>query len=193
MPWATKNLVKNYSVTLTSDERGLKYLNDYKNLNLIKLPSSPIIKKNIYTFLTSLFTIIYSIIKSFVFLLINRPSLVFGMGGYSSFPVCTAAFLLRIKFVVYENNLILGKANKYLLPLSDKLFVSHNELNNVPDKYKNKVFEIGNIIREEIINHKKKDIQSDEFEKLNILVLGGSQAAKVFADELPQIFVKLKN
>ena len=42
-----KNLVKNYSVTLTSDERGLKYLNDYKNLNLIKLPSSPLIKKNI--------------------------------------------------------------------------------------------------------------------------------------------------
>ena len=187
-----KNLIKNYSVTLTSDKRGLKYLNDYKNLNLIKLPSSPLIKKNIYTFLISLFTIIYSIIKSFLFLLINRPSLVFGMGGYSSFPVCTAAFLLRIKFVVYENNLILGKANKYLLPLSNKLFVSYNELNNVPEKNKNKVFEIGNIIREEIINHKKKDIQNDEFEKLNILVLGGSQAAKAFAHELPQIFAKLK-
>ena len=39
------------------------------------------------------------------------------MGSYSSFPMCIAAFILRIKFVIYENNMIVGKANKYLLPL----------------------------------------------------------------------------
>ena len=39
------------------------------------------------------------------------------MGGYSSFPVCFAAFILKIKFVIYENNLIIGKANKFLLPI----------------------------------------------------------------------------
>ena len=46
---------------------------------------------------------------SLLFLLINRPSIVIGMGGYSSFPVCIAALILRIKLVVYENNLIIGK------------------------------------------------------------------------------------
>ena len=68
----------------------------------------------------SIFAIIYSIIKSFLFLLLNRPKIIFGMGGYSSFPVCFAASILRIKFVIYESNLIIGKANKYLLPLSKK-------------------------------------------------------------------------
>ena len=38
------------------------------------------------------------------------------MGGYSSFPICFAAALLKIKFLIYENNLIIGKANQYLLP-----------------------------------------------------------------------------
>ena len=28
---------------------------------------------------------------------------------------------------------------------------------------------------------------------LNILILGGSQAAKIFAEKLPDIFIKLKN
>ena len=28
---------------------------------------------------------------------------------------------------------------------------------------------------------------------MKILILGGSQAAKIFAEELPQIFLKLKN
>ena len=74
------------------------------------------------------------------------------MGGYSSFPICIAASILRIKFVIYENNLIIGKANKYLLPLSKKIFVSYKELEGIPKKYNNKVFEIGNILRDEILN-----------------------------------------
>ena len=49
------------------------------------------------------------------------------MGGYSSFPVCIAAAILRIKFVIYENNLIIGKANKYLLPFAKKIFVSYKD------------------------------------------------------------------
>ena len=38
------------------------------------------------------------------------------MGGYSSFPICLASKILKIPFIIYENNLMLGKANKYLLP-----------------------------------------------------------------------------
>ena len=54
------------------------------------------------------------------------------MGGYSSFPICIAAAILRIKFVIYENNLIIGKANKYLLPFAKKIFVSYKDLEGIP-------------------------------------------------------------
>jgi UDP-N-acetylglucosamine--N-acetylmuramyl-(pentapeptide) pyrophosphoryl-undecaprenol N-acetylglucosamine transferase len=113
------------------------------------------------------------------------------MGGYSSFPICIAAAILRIKFVIYENNLIIGKANKYLLPLAKKIFVSYKELEGIPKKYNKKILEIGNIIRKDIINSNivKQNLNHDD---IKILVLGGSQAAKVFAQKLPQIFKKLK-
>ena len=185
-------LKKNYVVKLTSDKRGLNLLSNINHLNFINIPSSPIIKKNLYQFLFSIILVMYATIKSFIYLTINRPAIVFGMGGYSSFPVCMAAFFLNIKVVIYENNLKIGKANKYLLPFIKKIFVSFQDLEGIPEKYKKKVISIGNIIREEII---EKNISFDEkykFNNLKILVLGGSQGAKVFAEDLPPIFEKIK-
>lgn len=182
---------KNFIVKLTTDERGFKYLKNYKNLSLIKIPSSPLIKRNFFKFLLSILIVNFSILKSLLFLLFNRPSIIFGMGGYSSFPICIAASILRIKFVIYENNLIIGKANKYLLPFAKKIFVSNKELEGIKQKYNNKVIEIGNIVRDEIINSNFVN-RKINFDNIKLLILGGSQAAKVFADELPQIIDQLK-
>jgi len=184
--------IKNFNIKLTSDKRGSYYLKDYRNLNLIKISSSPLIKKNIFKLFYSLFIIFFSIIKSLLILIFDRPSLILGMGGYSSFPICFAAFILRIKFIIYENNLIIGKANKFLLPFAKKIFVSYKELEGISEKYKDKVVEVGNIVREEIINSNISDHVATRLDSLNILVLGGSQAAKIFAEEFPQIFKKLK-
>ena len=184
---------KNFSIKLTSDKRGSFYLKDLNNFNLVKISSSPLIKKNIFKLFYSLIIISFSIIKSLLILIIDRPSLIFGMGGYSSFPICFAAYILKIKFIIYENNLIIGKANKYLLPFAKKIFVSYKELEGIPEKYKGKVVEVGNIVREEIINTNISDYRTISFDSLNILVLGGSQAAKIFADEFPRIFKRLKD
>ena len=113
------------------------------------------------------------------------------MGGYSSFPICIAGSILRIRFVIYESNLLIGKSNRYLLPFTKKIFVSYKEVEGISKKYKTKVIEIGNLIREEILNSSSGG-EKTEINNLKILVLGGSQGAKVFADELPQIFKKCK-
>ena len=187
------NLNKNYNVIITSDKRGLNYLKNHENLNLVAIPSSPLLRKNIFKYIISLILITFSITRCIIFLLFNRPSIIFGMGGYSSFPVCIAAWILRIKFVIYENNLIIGKANKFLLPLTKKIFVSNKSLEGIPEKYISKVFQVGNLIREEIISLSNARYQKNDPNTLNILVLGGSQAAKIFANELPQIFKKLQD
>ena len=134
--------------------------------------------------------IIYSILRSIIFLIFKRPNIIFGMGGYASFPFCIAAYILRIKFIIYENNLIIGKANKYLLPFCEKMFVSRKEVEGVPVKYNDKVIEIGNIIKKEFLEFSKNNFENINTRKISILVLGGSQAAKVFAEILPEIFKK---
>ena len=121
------------------------------------------------------------------FLIKNRPKLIFGMGGYASFPICIAASILRIKFLIYENNLIIGKANKYLLPFAEKILISYKEIEGIHQKYTNKIIEIGNIIKKEIINF-AKDYKLNDKQKISVLILGGSQAAKIFANVLPTVF-----
>ena len=113
------------------------------------------------------------------------------MGGYASFPVCLAGVILRIPFVIYENNLLIGKANRYLTPFAKKIFVSYGDIQGINTKYKSKTIIIGNILRENILNYSITS-KDETLKKLNILVLGGSQAAKVFAEKLPDIFIKCK-
>ena len=182
-----------HNVKLTTDNRGFSFLKDYKNLHLIKIPSSPLFRKNIFKLCFSFLIILYSIIRSLIFLIFNRPNIVIGMGGYSSFPICIAAKILKIKFIIYENNLIIGKANRYLLPFAERIFVSYEDLEGIPNIYKYKVSEIGNIIRKEIITSNEKKIKNSNFDVIRILVLGGSQAAKAFAEKLPQIFQRCKD
>ena len=179
---------KNYNVKIVTDKRGYKFFKETDKKNVLVFPSSPLIKKNVVLLIFSLSLILYSILRSLIFLSYNRPSIIFGMGGYASFPICIAAAILRIKFIIYENNLIIGRANKKLLPFAERIFVSNKKLEGISSKYNFKTIEVGNIIKREIINFslnlriKKKE--------LKILVLGGSQAAKIFAEILPKIFKK---
>tara|TARA_B100000963_G_scaffold361582_1_gene397877 strand:- start:17323 stop:18423 length:1101 start_codon:yes stop_codon:yes gene_type:complete len=179
---------KGFQIKFISDKRGLKYLKSDHNLNIITIFTATVFKKNLFKSLVSFFVIIFSILKSLKVLINEKPDLIFGMGGYSSFPVCAAAKALKIPFILYENNLHIGKANRYLVPYAKKIFVSYKELQGVPSRYEYKICEIGNIIRKEIIdfNNKSKTYEVDK--KLSILVMGGSQAAKIFGERLPEIF-----
>ncbi len=183
----------NYNVKLVTDRRGLKFIKDLRDLKVFVLPSSPFIKKNILSIFYSTLLIIYSVFRSIIFLIQQKPNIVFGMGGYASFPICVAAYILKIKFICYENNLVIGRANKILLPFAEKVLVSYNEVEGIQKKYLKKVIEIGNIIKEEIINLSDNFRKPESIKKLNLLILGGSQAAKVFAESLPNIFRKCTN
>ena len=185
---------KKIEVEIATDKRGLRFLKKYSGIKLRKIYSATIFKKSFFKFITSLFIITYSTFSSLINFIINRPDLVFGMGGYASFPVCIAARILFKKVIIYENNLIIGKTNKYLLPLINNIFISYSKTKGIKKKYKSKIFKSGNIIRKEILNYTHKlSLKNTKKQPLKILVLGGSQAAKVFGEKLPNEFLRCKN
>ncbi len=181
---------KNINVEIVCDKRGNRYLKQFKDIKISIINTSSIYNKNFIQKIISFLIIVNSIIKSFVLLIGNRPNLVFGMGGYSSFPICIVARLLNIPFIIYENNLHLGKANKFLMPFATKVFVARKELTGVPKKHEKKICQTGNIIRKEILKFKRNFDCLENEKKIKILILGGSQAAKIFAEKLPKIFEK---
>ena len=66
--------------------------------------------------------------------------------------------------------------------LLHKKYSSYKELDGIPKKYENKIKEVGNIIREEIINLNLTNSE-DKLENIKILVLGGSQAAQEYSQK----------
>ena len=183
-----KHFVKNQiSVDIVTDKRGFQFLRNYDDFKLKIINSATIFKKNPINTIISIIQINFAFLSSLFFLFKSKPRIVFGMGGYSSFPICVAAKILRIPFIIYENNLVIGKANRFLLPFADKIFVSYSQVAGIKKKYEGKRIKIGNIIREEVINF-SKNTSTFQGKKISILILGGSQAAKSFAEILPEVF-----
>ena len=183
-----KHFIKNQiSVDIVTDKRGFQFLRNYDDFKLKIINSATIFKKNPINIIISIIQINFAFFSSLFFLFKSKPRIVFGMGGYSSFPICLAAKILRIPFIIYENNLVIGKANRFLLPFADKIFVSYSQVAGIKKKYEGKRIKIGNIIREEVINF-SKNTSTFQGKKISILILGGSQAAKSFAEILPEVF-----
>jgi UDP-N-acetylglucosamine--N-acetylmuramyl-(pentapeptide) pyrophosphoryl-undecaprenol N-acetylglucosamine transferase len=73
---------------------------------------------------TDLFRILAGICQALVLLRRLRPDVVFSKGGFVSFPVVLAAWLLRIPSVAHESDISPGLANRLAMPFLDTLCVN---------------------------------------------------------------------
>ena len=97
-----------------SDKRGEKYINKDLNIDIIVLPVRNFNSSDILINIKSFYYLCISVIKSCFIILTLRPTLVLGFGGFVSLPSLVVAYLLRIPTVIHEQNIILGRANKFL-------------------------------------------------------------------------------
>ena len=107
-----------------------------------------------------------------------RPHLVIGVGSYSAGPVVLGAWLMRMKIVLHEQNILPGVTNRILSYLADRIYVSFQDTRgNFNPK---KVCFTGNPVRNEILcsaMEKSEIFDSVQGKFFTILVIGGSQGA----------------
>ncbi len=123
-----------------------------------------------FLIIKSLFILPYSFIKSLLIVIKIKPSLVIGMGGYSSGPVVLISSLIGIPSLIMEQNLRPGLTNRILIPFVQKAVVAFRK--SLPE-FKGKGEFLGNPVREEFYSLKPK--QRDEH--LTVLIFGGSQGS----------------
>ena len=174
-------------VIITSDNRGLNYLD--KNLYKTKKIDVPKITKNVVDFLPFLIFFTFSIIKSYFFLRKRKIKILISTGGYMSIPICLAAKILKLKILLLEPNLVLGRANLFLLNYCEKIFTYSRNIKNLPKKMRYKNFVIKPLIRKDIFLAKTKPKKKQV--KFSILIIGGSQGAKKFDDLFKTDLIKL--
>jgi len=179
-----EHLAKDANVIISSDKRGLKYLEKdckYKIINTPKL-------NNLFLLPLNLVIVFILTLKSYLLLKTEKIEKLFSTGGYMSLPVILAARLLKLKIYLIEPNHVLGRANKFFLDSCQKIFCYTEKIKNFPSKHINKIQIIDPLVRQKIY---KINRTSSDNDKLNILVVGGSQGAKVFDHELKKKFVNI--
>ncbi len=181
-------LKDDFDVILTSDIRGSKYLNlkKYKT-NIINTPR---ITSNLFLLPINIFVIFYLTVKSFFFIKKNNINIFISTGGYMSLPLFFAAKISNITIYLFEPNMVLGRANKLFLKYSKKIFCYSNKILNFSQKYINKICVINPLLRKNFYSIKLNEIQTIK-EKINLLVIGGSQGAKFFETGLKKAVVDL--
>jgi UDP-N-acetylglucosamine--N-acetylmuramyl-(pentapeptide) pyrophosphoryl-undecaprenol N-acetylglucosamine transferase len=98
-----------------------------------------------------------------------KPDTVLGVGGYASFPVLVAGFILRKKRAIQEQNVQPGLTNRLLSKIVHKIFLSFEVSKSFFSE--NKSLVTGNPVRA------FKQPEKVETDKFTILVFGGSQGA----------------
>ncbi|MGC8528676.1 MAG: UDP-N-acetylglucosamine--N-acetylmuramyl-(pentapeptide) pyrophosphoryl-undecaprenol N-acetylglucosamine transferase [Leptospirillia bacterium] len=105
-----------------------------------------------------------------------RPGLVLGTGGYVQVPVVVAARILGVPIALMEPNRVAGLANRILGPLARRIvygWATDGGIPLAPD-----------------VRRPAPGRERFESRPLKVLVMGGSQGARVLNERLPEILAK---
>ena len=135
--------------------------------------------KNIFDILKTIFGVIKAVTKTFSIF----PDVVFGKGGYASFPALMAARILRIPIVIHESDSVPGRVNKWAGKFADKIAVSYPEAAQYFPK--ERVACTGQPIRGAITKRSREEAENYLHLEKNVpvmVVLGGSLGAEKIND-----------
>lgn len=111
-----------------------------------------------------------------------KPDMVFGIGGYVTYPVIWAANKLGIKTFIHEQNSQPGKTNLMLQSKADLIGVSFKESISKFDKAKGEVFYSGNPCGENALSLEPMDKETlglNKNKKLVVVVAGSLGSATI--------------
>ncbi|HEU4886989.1 MAG TPA: undecaprenyldiphospho-muramoylpentapeptide beta-N-acetylglucosaminyltransferase [Thermoanaerobaculia bacterium] len=112
----------------------------------------------------------------------HRPSVVLGVGGYSSGPVLVAAALRGIPTIIHEANAFPGLANRVLARWTTAVAVAFAEA--LPRMKRKDGVVTGNPIRQEFFDLGAKHRQPTTDNRQRLLIFGGSQGSRVLNDAM---------
>lgn len=116
-------------------------------------------------------------LKSVFILLEFKPDIVVGFGSLSCLPLISLAWIFRIKTLIHEQNVVPGRANRFLAKFVDRVTISFSETKDYFIGCQGKIAFTGNPMRKELIRIDR--IKALRFfglveNKFTVLVMGGS-------------------
>jgi len=114
------------------------------------------------------------------------PAAVVGFGGYPSVPTMLAAAQLGLPTLIHEQNVVLGRANRLLAPRALRIATGFAATQGLRDADRGRAIHTGNPVRPAI--HAVGGLPYAAPEPggpIELLVVGGSQGARIFGEIVP--------
>jgi UDP-N-acetylglucosamine--N-acetylmuramyl-(pentapeptide) pyrophosphoryl-undecaprenol N-acetylglucosamine transferase len=122
-----------------------------------------------------------------------KPAAVVGFGGYPTLPPLLAARLFGVPSVIHDSNAVLGRANRFLAERVSAIATSLPGVLDQDPALAAKTTTTGTPMRPEILAAAAvKFVSPDTTGPLRLLVVGGSQGARVMSDIVPGAIERLE-
>lgn len=183
---------RHYQIVLVTDERGLKWRDQFKNAVLHKTMSGTTEQHGALNRLRALFQLAIGTAQAWLLLGRYRPKVVIGFGGYPTLPTMFSAILRNPRTCLHEQNGVMGRANRLISPRVDAIALSLPNPLGLRDGDKPKSEVTGNPVRQSVIELRDRAYPAlDRESQIQLLVFGGSQGAHLFSTLIPKALTLL--
>ena len=120
------------------------------------------------------------------------PVCVVGFGGYASIPTMFAAVSLGLPTIIHEQNAVLGRANRLLAPRVRRIATGFPSIVGLRPADRARTVQTGNPVRSAVLRFAGvKYNPPQRGGAIELLILGGSQGARIMSEVVPPALAAL--
>ena len=176
-------LARGWRVRLSTDARGARYTGGFPDaVEIIQVSSATFARGGLLAKLLVPFRIGLGVLGAAVRMIREKPSVVVGFGGYPSIPALGAATLLRLPRMIHEQNGVLGRVNELFSKRVDRIACG-TWPTTLPEGVEG--VHVGNPVRRSVLERAGAGYIPPGDYPMEVLVMGGSQGARILSDVVP--------
>ena len=175
-------LARGQPVAFLTDRRGARFLDAGLEVTLVDAgsPSGSLRQR-----LTGMARLGRGLVQSLSFFRKARPAAAAAFGGYACVPTAVAAACGRVPLLVHEQNAVFGRANRLVARFAARLALSFADTAALPDRPVAGRLVVGNPVRPDFGEASRTYAAPAADGPVRLLVMGGSQGARLFSDVVP--------
>jgi len=179
-------LARGHRVMLVTDRRGAAHSERFAGAEVHRIAAGGIAGRDLWRRALAVFELGLGFLQARTLIARNRPDAALGFGGYAALPPMAAALLAGIPSALHEQNAVLGRANRLLAPRMRLIALSFEQTRALREGGRNEVVVTGNPVRLEIASRVGFPYPAlGPGEPFRLLVVGGSQGARIFGRVVP--------
>ena len=171
-----------YAPYLATYQRGLAYVEAMEAMPVSRVPAATVYGSGPMRLPKRVLTLVWALVRSFMIIRRVKPQAIIGFGGYPSIPALGAAVLMKLPTIIHEQNGVLGRVNTLLAPRVSVVAAGTWPV-AVPEGVE--PVHVGNPVRASIAERAGAGYIPPGDYPLRIVVIGGSQGARILSDVVP--------